>query len=287
MEKGDVDDIFKDFEHKVTDKEKAPHHPVNKEISHHPVKKEVPHHPKKELNEDQLLKNKYQKAERALKEKYKEEKTALEEKKKEIPRHIQTHTKNSSNLERVAYVAVILVLVAYTVIDLSFYHGEKEAKVESDQTITAAAVKSEDKANETENKTVEKTAEEKEPVKEEKKLSGVVTFTIGNVYTEVDENDDMGKINSIAFTIGNGKDKILTPVVHVYAYDSTLDEIWETKSRGKYEGIAIEPGNRQTGIVDLSPKTFRNLNLKKNIRLTLDDTKDGFITAVNKEVLIE
>ncbi|MBU89992.1 hypothetical protein CMO94_00505, partial [Candidatus Woesearchaeota archaeon] len=203
------------------------------------------------------------------------------------PRHIQTHTKNSSNLERVAYVAVILVLVAYTVIDLSFYHGEKEAKVESDQTVTAAAVKSGDKANETENKTVEKTAEEKEPVKEEKKLSGVVTFTIGNVYTEVDENDDMGKINRIAFTIGNGKDKILTPVVHVYAYDSTLDESWETKSRGKYEGIAIEPGNRQTGIVDLSPKTFRNLNLKKNIRLTLDDTKDGFITAVNKEVLIE
>ena len=33
-------------------------------------------------------------------------------------------------------------------------------------------------------------------------------------------------------------------------------------------------------------KTFRNLDIKKNVRLTLNDTKEGFIKGINKEVTI-
>ena len=59
MGNGDVDDIFKDFEHKVEGK---------KEPEKHEKK------PEKELNEGEILKNKYQQAEDSLKQKYKKEK---------------------------------------------------------------------------------------------------------------------------------------------------------------------------------------------------------------------
>lgn len=283
MKKDDVDDVFKDFEHKVEGKETS-----------HSAKKKDDKHPKKELSKEEILENKYKEAEHVLKERYIKEKAALEEKKREKihgEEHAGVNARNSSNIERVAYVAIIVVLVTYIVIDLSFYHGGKDVEAES-EAMTAAAVKSEDKADEAENKIVEKTADEsksveKEAVVEEKKLSGVIGFVIEKIYTEVSDKDsDLGYINKVIFTIDNGKDKALTPVLHVFAYDSELDEFWETRSRGKYTGTAIKPGDELTGTIDLLPKTFRNLDLKKSLRLTLNDTKDGFIKGINKEVTI-
>ena len=278
MEKDDVDDIFEDFEHKVEGKKEE----------HHTDKKE--HHKTHEkLSQEEILKNRYAEAEQVLKHKYKKEKEALEEKKKKKIHgedHISVHARNSSYLERVAYVGIIVVLVTFIVIDLSFYHGGEDVEAESDA-ITAAAVKSDDKANETENKTVEKPAEEKKVVVEEKKLSGRIGFVIDKIYTEVsDQNNDLGYITKVLFTIANGKDKALTPILHVFAYDSKLDELWETKRRGKYTGTAIKPGDELTATIDLSPKAFRNLDIKKNVRLTLNDTKEGFIKGINKEVTI-
>jgi len=282
MEKDDVDDIFKDFEHKVEGKEEV----------HNVHKKETHESHEEKLSEEEFLKRKYEKAEQVLKHKYKKEKIALEEKKKEeIPRnkeeHGGLHARNHSNIERIASVAIIVVLITFIVIDLSFYHGGGDSEA-----ITAAAVNSEDKANETENKIVEKPAEdepaEKKVVVEEKKLSGKIGFGIVKVYNRIiDEDNDMGEISKITFTIANDKDKVLTPIVEIFVYDTENKEQYETKTRATWTyKIGIKPGGEHTATVDLSPKIFRNLDLEKSIRLTLNDTKTGFIKGINKKVTI-
>ena len=276
-----VDDIFKDFEHKIKDKIEA----------EHADKKETHKAHEKKLSEEERLKIKYQKAEHALKEEHRKEKEALEEKrKKEVAGHETVHSaKSSINIEKAAYVAVILVLAAYIAIDLSFYH-KAGVDIESDQTITAAAVKVENETDDVGEEVIEEEQEtiEELVVEEEKELSGVITLNIDNIYTEIpNEDNDMGYINKIVFTIDNGKDKVLTPVVQVYAYDGEMDEKWETWIRGDYTYKAgIPSGSQHTGIIDLSPKTFINLDIKKNIRLTLNDTEDGFITSVNEKAII-
>jgi len=279
MANDDVDDIFKDFEHKVDGKEESHH--VHKKETHETHKSH-----EEKLSEGELLKRKYEKAEQVLKHKYKTEKEALEEKKKkEIHGYGEIPHKSTQNIERVAYVAVILVLIVYVGIDLTFYHGDS-ASEEEDQAITAAAVKQEDEANETE-EVAEQEPVEEEVVVEEKKLSGKIILVIDKVYTEVpDEDKDLGYITKVAFTIDNGKKTSFKPILFVYAYDSELDESWETRGRGKYVGTAIKSGEKQTGTIEVSPKTFRNLDIKKSIRLTLNDTNTGFFTAVNKKVTI-
>src|SRR3989344_9193555 len=77
------------------------------------------------------------------------------------------------------------------------------------------------------------------------------------------------------------------PVVDMYIYDSEMDKSWETRSRGQYTyPVGIKPGDKQKGSISVVPKTFRNLDLKKNIRLALNDTESGFITAVNDAIFI-
>ena len=266
MEKEDVEDIFEDFEHKVTGKEPS-----------HSEKKESHKHPERELSEEEILKNKYQDAERSLKDKYKKEKEVLEDKKaKEASKHGFTPAKSIPNYEKFAYIGVIAVLAVFIVIDLSFYHGA-DTDAES-ETITAAAVDVQELEE------VEETVEE---VVEKKKLSGKITFVIDKIYTDVSDKDsELGYINKIVFTIDNGKDDALTPILHVFAYDSELHESWETRSRGKYTGTTIKSGDKQTGTIDLNPKSFRNLDIDKNVRLTLNSTEEGFITAINDKVTI-
>jgi len=247
MEKDDVDDIFKDFEYTVEGKKE------------HPIKTET----------DENLKERQKKVEKTF-----EEENIVEE----IPRKVPA--KSSPNLERFAYIGVIIILVGFIAVDLSFYHnGDSDTEK---QTITAAAVKVENKTNVSVGG-----GEETVDEVEEKKLSGKIGFVIDKIYTDVSDKDsDLGYINKIVFTIENGKDKVLMPVIDVFAYDSELDESWELRSRGQYKGIAIEAGEKQTGSVSVSPKTFRNLDLEKNIRLTLNDTTVGFITAINEKIVI-
>lgn len=115
-----------------------------------------------------------------------------------------------------------------------------------------------------------------------------VGLTIDNIYTSVSENDDdFGYISKIVFTISNGENKVLTPIVNVYVYDSEMDESWETRSRGEYTySGGIKPDDKHTASIDLSPRTFRNLDLEKNIRLILFDANKGFVASRNEVVLI-
>jgi len=279
MEKDDIDDVFEDFGNKVT----------NKNETHHSAIKEAKHHTEN-ISEGGVLKKKYQSAEKALKDKYKEEKEALQKKKaKEMLSQGIIPTKNLTNIERIGYIAIIIVLLVYAVIDLSFYHGSDVVEIGEDDTITAAAIDLESTEEETEVIT-EEPEEESEPVAEEvqeKKLSGVVLFVIDKINTEVvNEDNDFGYISSIIFTVDNGKNKDLRPIIEVFAFDSKLDESWETRVRGKYIGTSISPGGRQTGTINLVPKSFKNLDLEKNIRLVLNDTRDGFIKVINKDVII-
>jgi hypothetical protein len=214
---------------------------------------------------------------------------ALEEKKvKDMFKHGKIPSKNLAGVERITYIAIVVILLGYLVFDLSFLHGNDSVDVDVQQSITATVVKEENKSVEPE-ETVEEEAEEpQETAEEEVQLSGTISLTLDKVYSEVDDNDDeLGEISKIVFTIENGKDKVLTPGVEVFIYDDNNKEDYETKSRGTYTfASGIASGKTQTGSIDISPKKFRDLDLKKYIRLTLNDTEEGFITAVNDDFFI-
>ena len=258
MAEPEVDDIFKDFEYKVKGKKDV---------------KEAPKQPVRQLVDDD-----------------EEEKP-----KKQFVKQERLPPKQMPNYEKIAYIAIILVLAAYIAIDWTSYHngdntGESAKKIsvkavtnatEGNKTVTAK--------NETAaivNKSAEKTTNE--TVKAEgKRLSGAITLNIDKIYTSLSKSiNDTGYIDKVDFTIDNGKDKVLKPLVRVYAYDTEIDESWQTRSRGEYLGVAIEPGSKYTGSIGLTPKTFKNLKISKNIRLNLNDTDAGFIAAVNEEVVI-
>ncbi len=270
MDDSDINDIFKDYEYKVTGKKEAPI-----------VKRE----PVRQLEEEDEVKEKYRKAESSLNEK----------KAKATNRGYRAPSGGIGSYEKFAYIAAIVVLIAYIGIDLGFYHGSNAAK---EQTVTAAAVNMQS-ANKTINESAEiaenaseemqqeNTKNETEEETEEKKLSGKIVLTLDEVDTEVDDKDsDLGQINKVIFTIENGKDKDLNPIIDVYAYDSKVDPSWEITSRGQYKGAAIKAGDKYSASISLVPKTFRNLDIKKNIRLALNDTEDGFITAINEQISI-
>lgn len=258
MAEPDVDDIFKDFEYKLKGKKES---------------KEAPKQPVRQLVDDD-----------------EEEKP-----KKQFVKQERLPPKQMPNYEKIAYIAIILVLAAYAAIDWMNYHNGDNAG-ESVKKISVKAANNATEGNKTvtvKNETaaiVDKSAEKakNETVKAgEKQLSGAITLTIGKVYTSLSKSiNDTGYIDKVDFTIDNGKDKVLKPLVSLYAYDAELDKIWETRSRGNYLGTAIEPGGMYTGSISLSPKTFKDLNINKNIRLSLNDTDTGFITAVNKEIII-
>ncbi|MBI2208570.1 hypothetical protein HYU50_03665 [Candidatus Woesearchaeota archaeon] len=254
----EVDDIFKDFEYKVKGKKET---------------KEAPKQPVRQFVDDEE-----------------------EEKPKKQPvKYERLPPKRLPNYEKIAYIAIILVLVAYTAIDWMYYHNE-DNNSENASKISVKVATNATEANKTAaaknetvaivNKSAEK--EENETVKEEgKQLSGIVTLTIDKIYTSLSKSiNDTGYIDKIDFTIDNGKDKALKPRVDVYAYDKEIEESWQTRSRGVYLGTAIEPGGMYAGSISLSPKTFKNLNINKNVRLNLNDTDTGFIAAVNEEVVI-
>jgi len=122
MKSDDIDDIFKDFDHKITGKDDSS------------VKPE-------KLSDEEHLKKRYKEAEYALKNRYKKEKEALkEEKRDDSIKHGKTSS-GPANIERFAFIGVILVLVVYIGIDFSFYHGNQNVE---QQTITANVIDSED-----------------------------------------------------------------------------------------------------------------------------------------------
>ena len=263
MAEPEIDDIFKDFEYKVKGK---------KDI------KEAPKKPVRQLVDDD-----------------EEEKP-----KKQFVKQERLPPKQMLNYEKIGYIAIILVLAAYIAIDWTSYHngdntGESAKKIsvkavtnatEGNKTVTAKNETAAIVNKPMENNTAEKA--KSETVKDgEEQLSGTVTLTIDKIYTSLSKNiNDTGYIDKIDFTVDNGKGKALNPKVNAYAYDKEIDESCQTRSRGEYIGAAIEPGEKYTGSISLTPKTFKNLNINKNIRLNLNDTDTGFIATVNEEVVI-
>jgi len=255
MEKPNVDDIFDDFEYKLDDKKE-----------HASAKKEV--------SEDDTLKKKYQgQIDRMEKEK-----------KKDIWK--EEKPRKGLGMERMVYLAIIFVLVGYAFVVPIFSNGNETNGDE--QIITASVVDNaseEDVASESEEE--EAAESEEKPVVEDKKLSGKILIGIEKIHTEVvDADQDFGYMTKIEFIIENGKDEVLNPFVQVFVYDGELHESWETRSRGEYKGAAIESGETRTASIEISPKTFKNLDLKKWVRLTLNGTEQGFITSLNEQVLI-
>jgi len=274
MENNDNDDVFEDFGNKIEGKKES-------HKSHEPHKS----HPDN-LDDEEKLKWRYQEEKQALKDKYKKEMKSVEEKRTgEFSKHVPA--KKLASVERITYIAIVVILLGYLVVDLSFIHGDKTTEVIVQQDITATVVQEENISNETVEEEVEEPVVE-EPVEEEVQLSGLITFAIDRIYSEVDENnDEVGEINRISFTIYNGVDDVLLPVVNVYVYDEDTKEYYETRSRGEYTFPAgIAPGKTHTGSVDLSPKKFSNLNLKKQIRLVLNDSEDGFIKVITDDITI-
>lgn len=259
-----TDDIFDDFEDKVEDREESYRR----------------HH---ENNEKDLLKKKYQEELDALKHDYQEDMQTMQSRDVGEASNKDELKPSFSKVERFTYIVVIVLLFGYLITDLSFIHGEIGIELGGKQDITTSVVKEGSKSDE-----VEKEKIEEEPEAEEPRLSGTISLAIDKIYTDLDDNDnDVGYISKIVFTINNGKNKVLNPVINVYVYDDVLDEMWETKSRGQYAYLdGINPGDEFTADIDLVPKTYRNLNLKKYIRIALNDTEDGFITAVNDAIII-
>ena len=276
----DSDNIFEDFAAKVKDKKEG--------LNEHEKESKKPH---ERISEKELLARKYQNEKQALEERYKEEMGTLKEKEiKEALKEKKTK-KSLQKTERMAYIVIIIILLGYIIVDLSFFNGEKSTEAESTQDTAVSVVNAENKSNEAEEAKQEVPEEVKAPIEEsakEKELSGTITLTIDRVYSELDENDgDLGYITKVTFTIDNSKNKVLKPVVDVFVYDDGMHESWETRSRGQYNyDFGIKPGEKHTASIDLAPKTYRNLNLKKNVRVALNDTESGFITAANDAITI-
>src|SRR3989338_887637 len=300
MENDDTSNLFKDF--KYPDDPKG----ISKAPKPRPLMEE-------QASEEDRIKMGYKKAEQSLEEKSR----------KNTARHLKAKT--MPNYERIAYIAIILVLGAYISIDFGFYHGSNDIAGSADEKLaTGAAIKlggkgnaskdtasvnisknaaasaadsgAENKSNGASNETGK--AEEKEKSGKnasaegtadaaivEKKLSGSVALTLDKIYSE-EADIETEYISKVDFTIDNGKEKGLTPILDVYAFDSEMDKSWEIRSRGQYKGSLIEAGGKQSGSVFLTPKTFRNLKIEKSIRLSLNDTKDGFVAAVNQKITI-
>ncbi len=268
----DIDGIFKDFNFQEDSKPK-PH----KEL-------------KKELQKD-FKNNKPDDEIKHLKDELKDLRDQVRDKKR------NSNVKGPGSTERIILISVIILLLGYIVIDYALYHQNNNIQIREDKINIVSEEQIGDVINKTEkslnktsiNETVEKN-DTTETVEEEDKetLSGEIKLIMGNIISKVDDDDeDMGFITRIYFSINNSKEETLKPIVNVFIYDENLRDPWETKSRGEYTFPAgIKPGELHTASITVSPKTFRNLDLEKHIRLVLNSTEDGFIDYVNKDLII-
>ena len=306
----ETDDIFKDF--KFEDSNEPSHDEVKKKAQQDFNKSSFTEPEEKDHSEEiRELKQQV----RELKEhvrKPKGEATFQKEKKHEIkhaeydskPKHTIKHfdTKPDfspkiapSSLERKFFVGVIIILLAFIAIDLTFYHGSKTTDDKLSTTGVGAAI-SENKTVKAAAEVVNETAEaEKEENKTaetgnkttEKKLSGNIGLIINKIHS-IKENDNKGYINKVTFTIKNGKSKTLYPTVRVYAYDKNYGEEYMNKSRGDFTyPIGIVPGGEQAGSVDLYPRTFADMGIIKTVVLKLFDEDDEIIDSVQDKFYIK
>lgn len=193
---------------------------------------------------------------------------------------------NPKKIERAAYLIIIIMLIGFIGYDYLIVHkGLNKSGAESQsQNANAVADKPADEkkaeaapADEVKTEPAAEVKEEvkeepkAEPVKEEPKtqLSGSVEMLIVSVDKEK-RSDTLGYVNSATFTIENGKDSVFFPYVTVIAFDKSTEDAMSDKSRGTYTFAAgIQSGEKHTGTIKLSPKSFSNLNQEKTVILHL------------------
>jgi len=291
----EVNDIFKDY--KFEDSAEPSHNEVKKEVQREFNKNRF-EEPEEKGHEEGIRELKEQISELREHIKSKEEvKEPKEEPEVKPVEHIKSEPKfkyftkpGPGALERGVLIGIIFLLACFIVVDLSFFHGKG---VETGDTGVTGMVVGEIAAEE-KNETVEKKEEvvegsvvEEQKTTKEKKLSGTIGLEINKIYS-VKENKNKGYINRVIFTIKNGKNKTLKPVVRVYAYDKYNDEPWKEKDRGvfNYTG-GIVAGGEQDGSIDLTPKTFTSLNIIKTVVLKLYDKKGKLLVVADEKIYIE
>lgn len=257
----------------------------------------------KSKNKD--VKKKAQKAfEKAVKkDKAKKEETFNSESK---PKEVKEAKINSSvnnrgfeaiktNPERIVLIGIIVCLSAFIVVDMLYFSQCECTNVIKEDSGKETPLITNNQTNKTNlNETIslnnktheEEESNETEEEPEEPELSGKVTLKIEKVYYEAID-DQKGKIDKIAFTIENGKEETLKPIVHAYIYDSSMEISWQTRSRGEYRyDSGIKSGKKHTGTLSLSPKYYHGLDLTRHVRLVLNSTKESFIDVETKDVVI-
>lgn len=196
---------------------------------------------------------------------------------------------NMKKIEKAAYLLIIILLIGYIGYDYAFVHKNlgKSGEESQSQDANAAAAAAPKPAEEVKTEPVpaaeaktEPAAEAKVEVKEEPKaepaaeapktqLSGSVEILITSVDREK-RSDTLGYVNSATFTIENGKDSVFFPYVTVIAYDKSTEDAMSDKPRGTHTyATGIKSGEKYTGTISLSPKSFSNLNQDKTVILHL------------------
>ena len=199
------------------------------------------------------------------------------------------------HVERLAFIAVIVLLIGFIGYDYTFVHDDLNS-AEATASVVKEAAPAKDAAAEKKEETpiivpVPEVQKEEPKAAEAPKpqLSGKITITIDSTDREK-KSDSLGSINSATFSVENGKDEVFFPHVTVIAYDKTTEEAMSETSRGTYTYPAgIASGGKQTGVITLSPKSFSNLNLEKTVVLVLreNNANGKVITTASANYLID
>ena len=239
--------------------------------------------------------------ERDLEKRRKEEK---EKEKNQLQQQLEKHYEGGTNpkvVERAVFIGIILLLAAYVAYDTFIFHPSLEGTDAGLLTKTGSTIPTSNVSGKTTDSTTSTTTTTSTVAStttttlaasstsnadnnqsnntNTSKLSGMITLTIDSINKEK-KDDSLGFINSITFTIDNGKSRTIIPVVNVYAFDSKLQLDWATVSRGEYKGEEIPSGQKQIGSISLTPKSFSNLDLQKNVILVLNETGTAnYVTA--------
>lgn len=237
--------------------------------------------------------------------KYEEEKPKEKEvqKSKSVKKvHEVVHKSGIGSIERAIFLIIIVLLCAFIVFDklggseekTVIVTSEPETSEEEEEVETAPEEKENEETHveeekEEEPEEEETTEEEEEPEEEVLDLSGEIDIKINKIYTEVNEDlDDVGYINKVSYTIENGKEDTLVPVVNVFAYDDDLKDTWLDKSRGEARfTVGIEPGDTLEGSVSVSPKTFRNLDETKTVIVQVSDVTGKVLASDIEKIDID
>ena len=293
----ETNDMFKDF--KFED---------NKEPSHDEIKKNVQKEFDQQRSEEHEEKDNEEEVRgleevRELKEEVRELKEHVkrseerEEKEKPEVKHVIKHIKSEPEikyvtkpgpgaLERGVLIGLIAILSFFIIFDLAFIHPGGVVETEEGAVgMVVSEVVSENKTEEVE-ETVEEENKTTETV-EEKELSGTIDLEINKIHS-LKENENRGYINRVTFTIKNGKNETLKPIVRVYAYDQSSKDTYMDWVRGTFNyTISIMPGDERAGSIDLTPKTFTALNTIKTVVLKLSDEEDELTRVVEEKFYIE